>query len=333
MTIKLVPLQYCEWDQLYSYLSVVTKENGLLSLSSRSVDLKKKHLIGDYILAITFPAERSLRWLIDQPDGHAPTIPEEVVPSEMLLAVYDELAEEKLIHETMTTDRSFDFFLTSRGRAEANRMKSTYRHSLAQRKILDWLVQHPDSSPMDLLETPSADDFSGRLTHDEVVQAADELDHEGYIKGMKAWGSEMLRANLTSNGHRLHRSQMSIDQVNQAGGMTTMNVSANNYGNQTIGNQSFGGSGHTLNADFSSQTSPEDIAQVVEQFRAALHGASGAAEEKQDLVGEVNDIEKRLPKRGPSWALQALQLVATAALPVIGQESASALMALLPRSE
>lgn len=90
---------------------------------------------------------------------------------------------------------------------------------------------------------------------------------------------------------------------------------------------------HTLNADLSSRTSPEDIAQIVEQFRETIQGAADPAGDKQDLVDEINDTEKRTPKRVIHWVVKAIKLVATSALPVIGKEGASTLMAFLPRSE
>ncbi|GGO22603.1 hypothetical protein GCM10010980_24790 [Corynebacterium marinum] len=105
-------------------------------------------------------------------------------------------------------------------------MQHTYRASLAQRRILEWLTLQPGSAPSELLNTDFAEDFSGRLSSQEIDEAVDELEDGGFIKGLKAWGTGMLRAELASEGRRLYRSRMSIDQVHQSGGMTTMNISA-----------------------------------------------------------------------------------------------------------
>lgn len=283
-------------------------------------------------MAITFSAERALRWLVDQPNQQASIVPENVVAPDELSLVYDELVSASLIQETRSIDGSFSFLLTPRGRIEASRMRHAYRASLAQRRILEWLAHHPDSSPSDLLETDYAEDFSGRLTSEELHQAVQELEDGAFIKGLKAWGSEMLRAQLTSEGHRLHRSQMSIDQVHQSGGMTTMNISADNYGNQTIGNQAVGGQVHTMNAEVSMGLSVDDITQALEEFRATVQTADISDEDKEELTEEASNIEKKLPKRGVNWALQGIQALATAALPVLGEEGASILLGLFSHS-
>lgn len=283
-------------------------------------------------MALTFAAERALRWLVDQPGQQASTVPENVVAPGELSLVYDELLGASLIDETRSIDGSFSFLLTPRGRIEASRMKHAYRASLAQRRILEWLADHPDSSPSDLLETGYAEDFNGRLTSEELHQAVQELEDGEFIKGLKAWGSEMLRAQLTSAGHRLHRSQMSIDQVHQSGGMTTMNISADNYGSQTIGNQAVGSQVRAMNAEVAAGLSIDDIAQVLEEFRATVQAADISDEDKEELTEEVSSIEKKLPKRGVNWALQGIQALATAALPVIGEEGASILLGLVSGS-
>ncbi|PLV99128.1 hypothetical protein BRL53_07855 [Corynebacterium ulcerans] len=211
-------------------------------------------------------------------------------------------------------------------------MRPAYRASLAQRRILEWLTCHPNSAPSELLSSDFAEDFSGRLSSSEINQAIDELEDGGFIKGKRTWGSEMLRAELTSAGYRLHRSQMSIDQVHQSGGMTTMNISANNYGNQTIGNQAVGSRVGVMSAGLSVGWSVDDIARVLEEFRGTLQSADISEGDRAELTEEVDRIQKKLPKRGVEWALPGIQALATEAISALGKEGVSALLSLLPNS-
>lgn len=107
-------------------------------------------------------------------------------------------------------------------------------------------------------------------------------------------------------------------------------ISANNYGTQTVGSQIIGGQGHTNTTNFSIQNGSADITQILEKFQEIIQKSNAPVEEKQDLTDEVNSIGRRAQKRGNEWAFRALELVAKAALPVMGEEGASLLMALLP---
>ncbi|AGN18133.1 hypothetical protein J433_09942 [Corynebacterium glutamicum MT] len=286
---------------------------------------------GDAV-GITFPAERALRWLIDQPKYQASSLPEEVVPVKEQYFVYRELLNLSLAQETHDIDKNFSFWLTDRGAVEANRLRNSYRYSVAQRKVLDWCRSHPNSSPEEILQTSQAQDFSGILTQAEVVQAANELNDKGYIDMREASGGFILFARLTSDGEQLYRQNMSIDQVNSPRGASTMNISANNYGQQTIGNQTLGGQGHTVTAHLSIDQSSADINHLLEAVREVIEKSDAPTEEKQDFVNEVADIEKRKSKRGREWALRSLELLVNSALPILGAESASALMELIPKN-
>ena len=136
---------------------------------------------------MTFNAERVLRWLIDQPGQQASTLPHEVVPPSLAETVYSELQLADLVHATLTLDGQFDFILTTRGRVEANRMRESYRSSLAQRRVLEWLAAHPETSPEALMKSEDAADFTGSLSAREVSLAVEELESGGYLEGTKAW--------------------------------------------------------------------------------------------------------------------------------------------------
>lgn len=285
---------------------------------------------GDAV-GITFPAERTLRWLIDQPNKQASSVPEEVVPKTDQLNVYYELVNASLVQKSLDIDSNFSFLLTPQGIVEANRLKNSYRYSLAQRRVLDWLLKHPKFSPEEFIKTPFAQDFTGYLTQNEIEQAVDELDEKGFIDTRRAFGNFILFARLTSSGHQLHRQNMSIDQMNSNRGSSTMNISANNYGQQTVGSQTFGGEGHIVNTNFSSDNGSLDINDLLKKFQEIIENSDASTEDKQDLADEVARVEKNTEKRGLKWAHKALESVVEAALPILGQEGASALMALIPK--
>lgn len=286
-------------------------------------------------MSITFPAERVLRWLTDQSDPQISAMPADVIPPNDSLSVYEELVGASLIQENRTIDGSFSFLLTSKGRIEASKTKHSYRASLAQRRILEWLVTHPTSAPSGLLGTEWAEDFSGSLTEQEIRQATGELKDGGYIAGTEAWGGGMLRAELTSAGQQLYRSQKSIDQFNQPGGAPTMSISADNYGNQTIGNQAVGSQVGSMAADMSVNVTTDDIVRALEEFRSSVRSAevSGVSEEeKEDLIEEATEIQEKLPKRGINWALQSIQALVTGTMSVLGEGFATSLLNVLPNN-
>lgn len=281
---------------------------------------------------MTFNAERALRWLIDQPGQQASTVPDDVVPPSLAEPVYSELQLADLVHATLTLDGQFDFILTTRGRVEANRMRESYRSSLAQRRVLEWLAAHPETSPEALMKSEGAADFTGPLSEREVSLAVEELESGGYLEGTKAWGGSMIRARLTAAGQRLLRNQMSLDQVQLSGGMTTMNVSADNYGTQHIGNQAIGGQGHSMTAHIGSEVSVEDILAALSQFRNHVEDADLPADEKQDLLEEIGAIESRGPRRGPEWVRAQLNALSSAVAGTLGSESAGLLVRMISES-
>ncbi|MBA4505312.1 hypothetical protein M3D57_08500 [Corynebacterium sanguinis] len=284
-------------------------------------------------MSITFPAERVLRWLADQSDQQISAVPTDVISPDDSLSVYEELVGASLIKENRTLDGSFSFMLTNEGRIEASKAKHSYRASLAQRRILEWLTIHPTSAPSGLLETEWAEDFSGSLTEQEIGQATDELKDSGYIAGTETWGGGMIRARLTSAGHQLYRSQESIDQFNQPGGAPTMSISADNYGNQTIGNQAVGSQVGSMTADMSMNVTTDDIVRALEEFRTTVQSAEVpgvSEEEKKDLIEEATKIQEKLPKRGIDWARQSIQALVTATMSGLGEGFATSLLNVLP---
>ena len=145
----------------------------------------------------------------------------------------------------------------------------------------------------------------------------------------------MLRAEPTSAGQQLYRSQKSIDQFNQPGGAPTMSISADNYGNQTIGNQAVGSQVGSMAADMSVNVTTDDIVRALEEFRSSVRSAevSGVSEEeKEDLIEEATEIQEKLPKRGINWALQSIQALVTGTMSVLGEGFATSLLNVLPNN-
>ena len=143
----------------------------------------------------------------------------------------------------------------------------------------------------------------------------------------------MIRARLTSAGHQLYRSQESIDQFNQPGGAPTMSISADNYGNQTIGNQAVGSQVGSMTADMSMNVTTDDIVRALEEFRTTVQSAEVpgvSEEEKKDLIEEATKIQEQLPKRGIDWARQSIQALVTATMSGLGEGFATSLLNVLP---
>ena len=114
-----------------------------------------------------------------------------------------------------------------------------------------------------------------------------------------------------------------------------MSISADNYGNQTIGNQAVGSQVGSMAADMSVNVTTDDIVRALEEFRSSVRSAevSGVSEEeKEDLIEEATEIQEKLPKRGINWALQSIQALVTGTMSVLGEGFATSLLNVLPNN-
>lgn len=62
-----------------------------------------------------------------------------------------------------------------------------------------------------------------------------------------------------------------------------MSISADNYGNQTIGNQAVGSQVGSMTADMSMNVTTDDIVRALEEFRTTVQSAEvpGVSEEEK----------------------------------------------------
>lgn len=112
-----------------------------------------------------------------------------------------------------------------------------------------------------------------------------------------------------------------------------MSISADNYGNQTIGNQAVGSQVGSMTADMSMNVTTDDIVRALEEFRTTVQSAEVpgvSEEEKKDLIEEATKIQEKLPKRGIDWARQSIQALVTATMSGLGEGFATSLLNVLP---
>ncbi len=282
-------------------------------------------------MSITFQAERVLRWLADQPHQSIPQtqIPEEVLQPDQVRGVYDELVNADFINpNTQDISGAYSFYLTTGGRVMADSIKRKYRPSLAQRRVLEWLHNQQSAAPSGLLETPLANDFDGTLTEAEVKQAAQELKDGGFIIATESFGGGMTRAELTSSGNNLYRNGMSIEQ-SQPSGQVTTNITANNYGQQTIGNQAVGSQVGTMHSQTSTGFGGEEIVRELEALRATVKSAQISEQEQKDLLEQISLIKRQMDRQGPNWVRDILHALAASAAKILGEQAVSGLLDLL----
>lgn len=281
-------------------------------------------------MGLTFNAERALRWLVDQPRGGAVVLPDGIVPDHRRETTYDELLQAGLVLDTRTPDGRFDFCLTPAGRVEAARMRDRgYRAALVQRRFLEWLENDSRGGPTAFLESTYAQDFTGPITEEELSLGLDELREGQFIAGPEAFGGGIIRAQLTSRGRWLLRSEMSIDQIELQGAATTMNISSNNYGTQNIGAQAVGGQGHAFTGSVTSTVTLPEAVQALDEFIASLNTAEAPKDDLQRLREDAQHIRSRTDRRGIRWVLDEIKALAEASIPVLGREGAQALLELV----
>ena len=257
-------------------------------------------------MVVSFEAFRVLWWLAGGPDSPRP--PDELCPKPNQRAVYDELAHAGLVRDTLTDgDINFNFVLSERGQVEARNVAAVYRVELAQRRVLEWLRT---SSDLDgLLGSDLAADYSGRLTEEEINEAAEELEDLRLVKGRKLADGTFFFVETTPAGKRALRGPSPISgRPPGPMSVTTTSVAANNYGNQTIGNQNIGGAGAVMSAEVTQNQgiSLTEAVAVLEQLRSAILAAPGVDPAGRDeVVAEVDGMIRKASKYGLSWLKKA----------------------------
>lgn len=275
-------------------------------------------------VGFTFNAERAIFWLYLNRKSYASHLPFEVVENEHQESVFVELLSAAMILNTRTTDNSFDFHFSDRGLAEAARMHSGYRASLAQRRILEWLYSTKRPTNLgEILNTPYIEDFSGDLTIREIEETAEDLVSHELIKCMSSWQNSFLHPEITPEGRRVLRSNMSLDQIMQSGAATTLNINSINHG--VIGTQSNGtnyGSVSSHNRIDVSKPSEELIAVTVKELRHIVDQLEGLDEEStEDLLDDLEVVEQKSKRRGIQWTIDSLKAFGAAFAEKAGTEA------------
>ncbi|MGY2119167.1 hypothetical protein ACW9HR_35190 [Nocardia gipuzkoensis] len=240
------------------------------------------------------------------------------MPPEDARTVFDELVEQGAIHNTLsmngTPEGDFDFALTSTGGVLARNARDTYRHELALRRVLEW------RSGSGLLQR---EDFSGRLSDQELRDADHYLVDRGLCEGHKNGNGEFFHVEITPSGRATARQPYLIDQGAAPSGPVT-NVSNDNYGTLTVGNQVIGGQGHTVTANVTQGASLEDVLKAVDQLRSDVEAAPGIDDDdRNELLEEIDALTAKAPRRGLDWLKAALVALGAQLVPVVGQELAN----------
>lgn len=269
----------------------------------------------------TFRALRALYWLHDHRHQPVAALPAEVVPPEDARAVFDELVAQGAIANTLTSgggpDGDFDFFLTSNGRVEARNARDTYRHELALRRVLEWKSAASNEVPL------QRNDFSGGLTHQEIREATDFLVDLGLCKGYKNMNVE-----ITPQGRAAARRPHLIDENSASGGPVT-NISNDNYGKLTIGNQVIGGQGHTVTANVTEGASLDVVLKAIDQLRSEVEATPGIDDDdRSELLEDIDTLATKAPKRGLNWVKAALLALGTQLATAAGQGLADQALAI-----
>lgn len=275
-------------------------------------------------MGFTFNAERAIFWLYLNRKSCTSRLPVEVVENEHQEPVFVELLSASMILNTRTIDNSFGFNLSDRGLAEATRMHSGYRASLAQRRILEWLYSTKcPTSLNEILNTPYTKDFSGDLTIHEIEETAEDLVSHGLIKCVSSWQSSFLHPKITPEGRRVLRSNMSLDQIMQSGAASTLNINSINHG--VIGTQSNGtnyGSVRSNNRIDLSKPGEELIAVTIKELRRIVDQLEALDEEStEDLLDDLEAVEQKSKHRGIHWAIDSLKAFGVAFAEKAGTEA------------
>lgn len=269
-------------------------------------------------MEITYRAMRALHWLGDNP--RSVVLPEDVCASADARIVYDELESLQLIEATLTADGSFDFLSTATGSRQARNLRDSYRAELAQRRVLEWVRNHNTLSG--LVHGDLGADFSGVLTDVEVAEAAQELDDRGLLKGSKQANGEFFYLEVTSTGRSALRSPYPINASAGVSGAPVTNISADNYGTMTVGNQVLGGQGHTVTANVTQGVALEEALEAIGRLRDAVASADADPAEREEVLDDIDGLLRKGTKRGLAWLKTALIPVANHLASVYGQELA-----------
>lgn len=255
---------------------------------------------------VSFEAFRVLSWLAGDPQSPRP--PEEVCPEAHQRAVYDELADARLVQDTLTDGGiNFNFVLSGRGQVEARKAAAVYSVELAQRRVLEWLRTN---SVLDgLLGSDLAADYSGRLSEEEITEAAEELEDLRLVKGRKQADGTFFIVEITPAGRRALRGPSPISGRSSEPTSVTTSFAANNYGNQNIGNQNVGGADAVMSAEVTQNQgiSLTDAVAVLEQLRSVIVATPDLDPiDRDEIVGEVDGLIRKASKYGLTWLKKAV---------------------------
>ncbi|MEC3853457.1 hypothetical protein [Paenarthrobacter ureafaciens] len=189
---------------------------------------------------------------------------------------------------------------TAKAREIATASTNAGKRRLALRNgIVDWLSSVGEPSGLsDFVDDPRASFFGVPYTQDELSAAAEYLQDKEMVKGYAAWGGEILRPSLTSDGidcadsysadvqSYLNRSQTVANNTNvTVHGSTGVNIAANsNYVNQSVG---------------ISQETVNKIKKIVDSFQQARPLLELDAENDTKLTQVVADIQAEVDRPVP----------------------------------
>ncbi|ROZ87994.1 hypothetical protein EEB19_22535 [Gordonia sp. OPL2] len=223
--------------------------------------------------------------------------------------MYDELYDLKYVESPEMGD-GVSFLITPAGRAAARRIHDEYRPEAARRAVLSYLRDARNDASLDGLEDSSfGEDHTGRLRHDDIEDAVDDLERLGLIEGPKRLANGSLpHARITSKGRAALRGPAPI-------GATTSALVNHNYSSATthvIGDNNQVAAGthgpvtQTLSVDNSATVTAgyEDIAQLIRELldhRLPLLALSET--DQHDLIAEAEVVLGEVTKHEPDRQL------------------------------
>lgn len=279
-------------------------------------------------MALSFNAERALHWLSLEENASSQHIPSDILSRREQRRAYLELRQQGLLYDGEDTDGNFNFLLNSNGELAGHQIQDVYRNSLAQVQILDWLNStNQNDSIQRILETDFIEDFSGKLTLEEIQQAAHELQNEGIIKSTKAFGGDMIHPELTEKGRKLHMKKMSLNQEATIEASYTTNFNTTTNGN--VSNINSGGNHVNMEAHTTINNSglgAEDLSRLLSELKEVVDRSSIDDAYARELKEELNDIGDRAPKRSFQWLRSAISTFINEVTRSVGTETGDAMV-------
>lgn len=207
--------------------------------------------------------------------------------------------------ERMMVPAMNSVFLTGAGSAAARKIATASkdggkRRSAIRNGIVDWLSSVGEPSALsDFLEDSRASFFGVPYTQDEMSTAAKYLADKGIVKGIGAWGGELVRPSLTSEGLDCADSydgnvQKYLQRGEQQAGHKTVNFIKNWQGVNIAAH-----SQHVNQSVGISQKNVNDIQNVAESFRQARELLKLDAEQDAELTQVAEEIAAEIARPAP----------------------------------